>query len=170
MTVLAWKHGIIAADRRVMFDDQQMQAPVCKLMIGMADEYKFVVGVAGNSESDDVAVELAAETLNTGLRPDYEGEMLLLITALPLNMKMKPRLIVVDYEENPLQSTMTTYIGRHLPNYLARGTGADVALGCMRQRGSAKDAVLAAAEHVPTCGDGMNYVNTNLDFKRWRIR
>jgi hypothetical protein len=167
LTVLTYRAGIIAADRRVMYADMQRQAPMSKLSIGRSAKYKFVVACAGGSESDEQIKELVVETLNTMRRQPWKGDLSLLILAAPLRAG-KRRLLILDYE--PREGSLVSYVGAHIPEYVALGSGADVALGSLRHGATATKAVRDAAAHVTTCGDGINYVDTNKPLEKWRIR
>jgi hypothetical protein len=167
LTVLTYRAGIIAADRRVMYDDTQRQAPMCKLALGKSHEYKFVVAAAGNSDSEEQTLDLAKQVLDDLKKPAWKGDLLLLIAAVPLRRR-KPRLIVLDYA--PKSSALVSYVGKNIPEYLALGSGADAALGSLRNGATAIKAVKDASAHVTTCGDGLNFVDTTLPIEKWRVR
>lgn len=170
MTVLAWRNGIIAADRRVLYGST-LQAPMCKLVIGRSLNYRFVVGSAGNSESDEQSLALARHALETSSRPDFKGELALLVAADPLPTSLRKaarRLLVLEWDSDGV-SSLVSFTGKRLPKYIALGSGIDVALGAMKRGATAVEAVQAAAEHVSTVGDGVNYVDTNQP-TAWRIK
>lgn len=139
-----------------------------KLAIAHADDYKFVVGMWGSSESDQQCIDFAREIVNTMKRPTFKGDLGLVILAVP----KKPRMVrkLIDWTVEGSNASLIVYSGKNLPEYFSRGAGAQAALGSMFSGGSAISSVRAASKHAPHCGDGLNWVDTNLELDKWRIR
>lgn len=175
MTVLTWRAGIIAADRRVTWGDD-VQGPMCKLVLGQTDKYRFVVAASGSSESDEFAVTAAKQILSNGFRrPDVKGDFTLLIAAKPKNPRLQFRLIDFALHKGERKgdaddTSLVVYGGKNLPEYLARGSGSSFALGSMARGGSAIQSIQDTAKHCATVGDGVNWVDTSLPVEQWRMR
>jgi len=171
VTVLVYRDGVIAADRRVNFDEDMPMGAMSKLSIFSTKDYKCVVGMAGNADSDDNCVAMAKEIVETGARPSYPGDLTLLIVAVPKDSRKK-RMLIDFTSVSKNNSSLLVYRGAKIPEYFARGAGASVALGCMfahKDSGAIK-AVRAAIKHSSGCGDGINYVDTKLPLDKWRVR
>lgn len=168
MTVLVYRDGIIAADRRITWEEA-IQAPACKLKIGRSKNWKYVAGFAGDSEDDEVMMAVVKDLVETNKKPAQKfSDLSILIVAVPINPTGKRKLINLDADNKG--AAVITYRGKTIPPYFALGSGQQTALGSMRGGRCALDAVRDVSHHVTSVGDGLNYVDTNLPLNKWRVR
>ena len=169
MTVIVWRDGVLAADRRVTAGAYPLP-PVCKLLIGESDRFHFVAGMAGNCDSDARTLDLARAILDRDENPMMQGDVNALIYAVPKLGRGAKRLVEYVTEATDPQSSVVVYAGARIPRAHAIGSGFLAALGAMSAGADARRAVRIAARHVTECGDGVNWIDLNEPPSSWRVR
>lgn len=130
MTTISFKDGIMAADSACSEDDTNLGRIKKVYRIG-----KCIIGMCGETSSFQGFADWFRDGADDAETFPWSGDWSALVVA--------PDKPITLYGNE----SMTPLVFSKKDKYIAIGSGMDVALGCMYNGGSAKDAVKAAIKH-----------------------
>lgn len=148
MTVIAYKDGVMAADK-LNFNFHGPTASITKIRRIVIEDTEMLVGVAGHT----VTAAAVFEWAQGGFK---ESEM-------PANQKdpEKRNLILCVVRDDENGHRVYHYENSHVPwrneePWTALGAGGDMAAGALAMGADARRAVEVACTHNPVCGMGID--------------
>lgn len=142
MTCIAYRRGILAADRLVSDSYSQSRVGVRSKIFQAADQ--LVYGFSGSAGHAELFREWLSSGAKSSERPNFgeRGHQAIMIGRLGVGLSSGDVPVFVDIEAK----------------YYAIGSGAEIAMGAMWHGATAEEAVQAAIEHDTSCGGPIDLI------------
>jgi ATP-dependent protease HslVU (ClpYQ) peptidase subunit len=144
MTILAYRNGVLASDSRVTFNDMILSDNFPKI----AQSNGVIGGASGDADATERFVRWIKKGADKKTIPDkgkYRALMIKLKGDNNINSDIFEQEVKITYIENGDPMVLDQ-------EFVAIGSGAEIAIGAMEMGASAEKAVTIATKRMSSCG------------------